>query len=87
MSGWCGATEPVHWPAAASTWSSRTFPPRCSSKGARRSARLCAPGGSAVLAGFLREDAAEIASVYNALGTAATLFDGDWAALVIEAAA
>jgi ribosomal protein L11 methyltransferase len=50
-------------------------------------ARLCAPGGSAVLAGFLREDAAEIAAVYNALGTAATLFDGEWAALVIEAAA
>jgi ribosomal protein L11 methyltransferase len=47
--------------------------------------RLRAPGGFAVLAGFLREDAAEIAVAYGGLGRAETLFDGDWAALVIQA--
>jgi ribosomal protein L11 methyltransferase len=50
-------------------------------------ARLCAPGACAVLAGFLREDAPEIASAYGGLGAADTRFDGEWAALLIEAAA
>ena len=49
--------------------------------------RLCAPGASVVLAGVLREQAAEIASAYGGLGPAATRVDGEWAALVIEAAA
>ena len=50
-------------------------------------ARLCAPGASAVLAGFLREDAPEIAAAYGGLGAADTRADGEWAALVIEAGA
>jgi ribosomal protein L11 methyltransferase len=49
-------------------------------------ASLHAPGGALVLAGFLREDAAEIGAAYAAAGTAAARFDGDWAALVVEAA-
>jgi ribosomal protein L11 methyltransferase len=49
-------------------------------------ARLCAPAATAVLAGFLRDDAPEIASAYGGLGPADTRVDGDWAALVIEAA-
>ena len=50
-------------------------------------AALCARGGSVVLAGFLREDGPEIASAYGGLGAADTRVDGEWAALVIEAAA
>jgi ribosomal protein L11 methyltransferase len=50
-------------------------------------AGLCAPGAAAVLAGFLREDAPEIAAAYGGLGTPDTRTDGEWAAFVIEAAA
>ena len=43
---------------------------------------LCAPGASAVLAGFLRDDAPEIAAAYADLGTSEVRTDGEWAALV-----
>lgn len=46
-------------------------------------AGLCAPGASAVLAGFLGDDAPEIAAAYAALGASDVRSDGDWAALVM----
>ena len=49
-------------------------------------ARLAAPGASVLLAGFLREDAAAIAAAYVDLERSDSRLDGDWAALVIEAA-
>jgi ribosomal protein L11 methyltransferase len=50
-------------------------------------ALLCASSGSVVLAGFLREDAAQVAAAYAALGAADVRTLGEWAALVIEATA
>ena len=47
-------------------------------------AALCAPSASLVLAGFLEEDAAQIAAAYGALGVADVRTDGEWAALVVE---
>jgi ribosomal protein L11 methyltransferase len=46
-------------------------------------AGLCAPGASAILAGFLRDDAPEIAAAYAALGASDVRSDGEWAALVM----
>ena len=48
-------------------------------------AGLCARGGRVILAGFLHEDAPEMAAAYSALGPADARFDGEWAALLIEA--
>jgi ribosomal protein L11 methyltransferase len=47
---------------------------------------LCSPTARLVLAGFLRQDAAEIAAAYSALAPAEARFDGEWAALLIGAA-
>jgi ribosomal protein L11 methyltransferase len=47
--------------------------------------RLLRPGGSLVLAGFLRDDLAEILEAYRGAGEVTQRADGEWAALIVSA--